>query len=135
MATMQFVDSLPVGLENVQWQIVAPIGGMKDRLEAVERGEELYIDLMIKRDERQREYQAFIRVIPDLITGIQPDDLRDRVYHLNDARAFFLDIDGQMTETLVKLRVVLSTEATPPDLSAGFVVMWQNNEGHIATAS
>lgn len=135
MATMQFVDSLPVGLENVQWQIVAPIGGMKDRLEAVERGEELYIDLMIKRDERQREYQAFIRVIPDLITGIQPDDLRDRVYHLNDARAFFLDIDGQMTENLVKLRVVLSTEITPPDLSAGYVVMWQGNDHHIATAS
>jgi len=135
MATVHFVDSLPMGLENVEWQIAAPEGGMKHSLEAVRRGDEIYIDLAIKRDDRENEYHALIRVIPDLIAGVTPDDERDLVYHLNDARAFFLDADGQMTDNLVKLRIVLNIEVTQPDLSAGFVVMWPNNERPIANAS
>lgn len=136
MATARFVDSLPVGLENVKWQVAAPRGGnnMKDKLEAVERGEELYIDLVVQRDDQQNEYLAFIRVMPDLMAGIAPDVSRDRVFHFG-AHAFFLDIDGHMTENLVRLHVVLSTEETPPDMSTGFVVMWPDNDLPIANAS
>ena len=59
MATVQFVDSLPVGLENVKWQIVAPAGGMEDKIDAIKRGEELFLDLAITREERDSRAAGF----------------------------------------------------------------------------
>jgi len=132
---VQFVDSLPVGLENVRWQIVAPEGGVKSRLEKLVRGDELFIDLAIIRDEKESEYHALIRVMPDLLAGITPDDSRDLVYHLLNAHAFFIDLDGIVTDNLVKLRIVINTEVTQPDLSAGYVVMWPDTFDGIANAS
>ena len=135
MATVQFVDSLPVGLENVKWQIVAPAGGMEDKIDAIKRGEELFLDLAITREERDSQYQALIRVIPNLVAGFEPDSSRERVFHLNKAVAIFLDLDGNMTENNVTLRTVITTEVTQPDLSAGYVVMWPDTDYDIATAS
>ena len=135
MATVSFVDSLPVGLENVRWQVVAPSGGMEGVVEAIRRGNELYFDVAITREERDTQYQALIRVLPNLVAGIEPDNSRERVFHLNKASAFFLDLDGNVTENLVSLRIVITTEVTQPDLSAGYVVMWPETEHSIATAS
>lgn len=129
---MQFVDSLPMGLDDAWWQIVAPSGGVKASLEAVAEGRELYLDLSISRDDT---YQALIRVLPDTILGVERDDFRQSVYHIVRATAFFLDLDREMTENLIRLRVVINTEVTEPDLSAGYVVMWRGDSDIIATAS
>lgn len=129
---MQFVDSLPMGLDDVWWQIAAPSGGIKASLEAVADGRELYLDLSIVRDD---EYQALIRVLPDTILGVERDGSRESVYSIVKANAFFLDLDREMTENLIHLRVVINTQVTEPDLSAGYVVMWREGPDIIASAS
>jgi hypothetical protein len=129
---MQFVDSLLVGLEDVPWQIAAPVGGIEARLDAIIENRELYLDLSIVRDNK---YMALIRILPDTILGMNRDGSRHGVFHIERATAFFLDLDREMTEHLVELRVVIHTGETPPDLSVGYVVMWPGDTDFIATAS
>lgn len=118
---MQFIDYLPEGLIDLEWQVNAPPGGVGSRLRAVAEEGELFIDLSIRRD----GYIALLRVIPDRVQGVEQDDTRHMVYHPNnDVTAFFLDIDGVMTDNLVRLAVALNTEVTQPDMSAGWVKMW-----------
>lgn len=127
---MQFVDSLPSGEENVWWQIVTPVDEVRDVLDGVMNGTELYLDLAIIRDGK---YQALIRVLPDQVLGIHRGGEYRSIYRIERAKGFFLDLDGAMTENLVGLRVVLST--LEAELSTGYVVMWPEEIGHIAHAS
>lgn len=127
---MQFVDSLPTEAVNVWWQVVTPIDDVKRSIEAVRSGDELYVDLAINRDGK---YQALIRILPDLLLGVNRNQDSENVLRIERAKAFFLDLDGVMTENLVGLRLVISTSDT--EHSVRYVVMWPEDIGHIAYAS
>lgn len=127
---MQFVDGLPTGEENVWWQIVTPVDQVREVLDGVMNGTELYLDLAIIRDGK---YHALIRVLPDQLLGINRGGKYRSIYRIERAKGFFLDLDGTMTENLVGVRVVLST--LEADLSTGYVVMWPEEVDHIAHAS
>ena len=139
--TVQFVDSLPVGLDDVEWQIASPEDGIKSRLEGLLHGNELFIDLELylntKREEQLVSLRALIRVVPDLVSGVNRGESEESVFVLSNARAFFLDCDGRETDNIVKLKMIITTDYVAPGLSAGSVTMWPlgNEEYHIATAS
>lgn len=139
--TVQFVDSLPVGLDDVEWQITSPEEGVKSRLEGLLHGNELFIDLELylntKREDQIVSLRALIRAVPDLVSGVSRGESMESVYVLTNARAFFLDCDGQETDNVVKLKMVITTDHVAPGLSAGSVTMWSlgDEEYRIATAS
>lgn len=139
--TVQFVDSLPVGLDDVEWQITSPEDGVKSRLEGLLHGNELFIDLELylntKREDQIVSIRALIRAVPDLVSGVSRGESTESVYVFTNARAFFLDCDGQETDNVVKLKMVITTDHVAPGLSAGSVTMWSlgDEEYRIATAS
>jgi hypothetical protein len=140
--TEQFVDSLPEGLDNVEWQIASPKDGVKTRLEALILGDGLSIDLEVylntkDEDDNVISYRALIRMVPDLQIGAIRKNSAENVYVFSNARAYFLDRDGHYTDSMVKLKVVISTDHVAPGLSAGHVVMWppDTEDYRIASAS
>lgn len=120
--TVQFVDSLPEGLDDSEWMIVATWpGDILSKLTAVSRQGGLTIDLTIRRDHKM----ALLRVVPDIKQGVIPDTHKSDVYHLHGATAFFLDMDGRVTDNFVSINATIHTSDVPVGLPAGYVRIWR----------
>lgn len=119
---MQFVDSLPEGLDDSEWMIVANWpGDIRSKLTAVSGHGGLTLDLTIRRD----QMIALLRVVPDITQGVIPDTYKSDVYHLQGATAFFLDQDGVMTNNFVSVNATIHTTDVPVGLPAGYVRLWR----------
>ncbi len=116
---MQFVDYLPAGCINKRWTITKMLGDNADVIRQLLDGKEATVDLALVFD---NEYLATVRVLPNLIVT---DNLENgNRIELNPASAFFLDVNRNMTDEYVNIRVVIDMEETNRSENSWFAVMW-----------
>lgn len=130
---MQFISSLPLGLEKSEWQITAPaVGSLRNDLQAVIEQREQFLAVNVRRD----FLRASLWIFPNIDEWVIPDSIREHVFHLNKADAVFVDANGRATSNVVIVNVIVNVGEVPQDLSAGTVVIWSGEFlTDIATAS
>lgn len=120
---MSFSNRLPRGAKkDWRYNVIAPEGGLGNKIDEFIREEGTYLDLEVMRDFRQ----FLIRI---LLTPEELLPVSATVFRFENALGVLLDQDGNASGTLVTVTGSIGKEAVFVGMPAGVLTIWSRHHG------